>query len=104
MVHDRDRISANPHGAKAYRITITPDGEATTLLFENLQLPEARGQFDGGRCPPLGRRRDRLRRPQTPAEWSENKPAPPQPSAKRPTRRAIPRRTSGSALSGPPML
>ena len=33
-------LSDNPKGPRAYRIAITPDGEATTLLFENLKLPE----------------------------------------------------------------
>jgi hypothetical protein len=43
VIHERDRTSDNPKGPKAYRIAITPDDDKTTLLFENLKLPEARG-------------------------------------------------------------
>ena len=41
IIHERDRAADNPKGPRAYRIAITPDGEATTLLFENLKMPEA---------------------------------------------------------------
>lgn len=40
VIHERDRLSDNPKGPKAYRIAITPENESTTLLFENLKLPE----------------------------------------------------------------
>jgi hypothetical protein len=40
IIHERDRMSDNPKGVRAYRIAITPDGETTTLLFENYKLPE----------------------------------------------------------------
>jgi hypothetical protein len=41
IIHERDRVSDNPKGLKAYRIAIMPEDETTTLLFENLKLPEA---------------------------------------------------------------
>jgi hypothetical protein len=78
VVHERDRVSDNPKGLKAYRIAITPDGEATTLLFENLKLPEPLAnsmETDARRwgagaigCAPVDA-----------GGWSENKPTPPQP-------------------------
>lgn len=40
VIHERDRMSANPKGVRAYRIAIAPDEGATTLLFENLKMPE----------------------------------------------------------------
>lgn len=40
VIHERDRLSDNPKGIKAYRIAITPESEKTTLLFENLKLPD----------------------------------------------------------------
>jgi len=39
-IHERDRLSSNPKGIKAYRIAIAPDDKGTTLLFENLKMPE----------------------------------------------------------------
>jgi hypothetical protein len=42
IIHERDRLSSNPKGVRAYRIAITPDKESTTLLFENFKIPEAR--------------------------------------------------------------
>lgn len=41
VIHERDRQSDNPKGLRAYRIVITPEGEGTTLMTENLKLPEA---------------------------------------------------------------
>ena len=79
IIHERDRASDNPKGPRAYRIAITPDGEATTLLFENLKMPEATAaSMEAG-----------ARRWGTGAfgcadmeagGWSENKPTPPEPS------------------------
>lgn len=40
IIHERDRLSENPKGIRAYRIAIEPEGEATTLAVENLKLPE----------------------------------------------------------------
>jgi hypothetical protein len=40
VIHERDRTSENPRGVRAFRIVITPDGEASALTIENLQLPE----------------------------------------------------------------
>lgn len=40
VIHERDRMSANPKGVRAYRIAIAPDGGTTTLLFENLKMPD----------------------------------------------------------------
>jgi len=42
VIHERDRQSETPKGLKAYRIVITPEGEGTTLMTENLKLTEAR--------------------------------------------------------------
>lgn len=39
-IHERNRLSDNPKGAAVYKIAITPDNERTTLIFENLKLPE----------------------------------------------------------------
>jgi hypothetical protein len=83
IVHERDRISDNPKGLKAYRIAITPDGEATTLLFENLKLPEALANSMEADARRWGAGAIGC----TPADaggWSENKPAPPQPPASGP--------------------
>jgi hypothetical protein len=76
IIHERDRTSTNPKGPRAYRVAITPEKESTTLLFENLKLPEARAmalEADARRwgagafgCAPT----------QTEG-WSENAPAPP---------------------------
>jgi hypothetical protein len=41
VIHERDRISDNPKGLRAYRIAITPEDDATTLVFENFKFPEA---------------------------------------------------------------
>jgi hypothetical protein len=39
-IHERERTADNPKGPRAYRIAIAPENEQTTLLFENLKLPE----------------------------------------------------------------
>jgi hypothetical protein len=41
VIHQRNLASDNPKGLKAYRIAITPEDDSTSLLFENLALPEA---------------------------------------------------------------
>lgn len=41
IIHERDRLSANPKGVRAYRVAIASEKEATTLAFENLKMPEA---------------------------------------------------------------
>jgi hypothetical protein len=40
IVHERNRSSGNQKGERAYRIAISPEGEQTTLVVENLKLPE----------------------------------------------------------------
>ena len=41
VIHERDRRpTENPKGIRAYRVAITPDDGQTTLVFENLKLPE----------------------------------------------------------------
>ncbi|MFA5901233.1 MAG: hypothetical protein WC829_19195 [Hyphomicrobium sp.] len=40
-IHERDRLSANPKGVRAYRIAIASEKAVTTLSFENLKMPEA---------------------------------------------------------------
>lgn len=79
IIHERDRVSDNPKGPRAYRIAITPDGEATTLLFENLKLPDPMAntmEADARRwgagaigCAVIDA-----------GGWSENKPMAPEPS------------------------
>ncbi len=39
-IHQRDRTTDNPKGPRAYRVASAPDNDTTTLLFENLTLPE----------------------------------------------------------------
>ena len=40
VIHERDRRPMeNPKGLRAYRVTITPEDGQTTLVFENLNLP-----------------------------------------------------------------
>jgi hypothetical protein len=41
VIHERDRTSDNPKGLRAYRIAITPEDDATTLVFENFKFPDA---------------------------------------------------------------
>jgi hypothetical protein len=40
VIHERDRTSDNPKGIRAWRLAITSEDEQTTLVFENLKLPE----------------------------------------------------------------
>jgi hypothetical protein len=40
VVHVRDRTSDNQKGLRAYRIAIAPDNGTTTLVTENLKLPD----------------------------------------------------------------
>jgi hypothetical protein len=41
VIHERDRRpTENPKGLRAYRVAITPEDGQTTLVFENLNLPE----------------------------------------------------------------
>ena len=40
VIHERDPTSENPRGIRAFRILIAPDGEASALTIENLNLPE----------------------------------------------------------------
>ena len=41
VIHERDRRpTENPKGLRAYRVAITPEDGQTTLVFENLKLPE----------------------------------------------------------------
>jgi hypothetical protein len=41
VIHERDRRpTENPKGIRAYRVAITPEDGQTTLVFENLKLPE----------------------------------------------------------------
>lgn len=77
IIHERDRVSDNPKGLRAYRIAIMPDGETTTLLFENFKLPEPKAnsmEADARRwgagafgCADMEA-----------GGWSENKPEPPE--------------------------
>jgi hypothetical protein len=79
IIHERDRVSDNPKGLRAYRIAIMPDGETTTLLFENFKLPEPKAnsmEADARRwgagafgCADMDA-----------GGWSENKPEPPEPA------------------------
>ena len=87
VIHERDRKSDNPRGLRAYRIAITPDGEASTLAVENLKLPE-----------PLAKSMEAdVRRwgwgaigcSEAEGGWSPNKPAPP-PEPKKPGRKKAP--------------
>jgi hypothetical protein len=41
VIHERDRrLTENPKGIRAYRVAITPEDGQTTLVFENLKLPD----------------------------------------------------------------
>jgi len=79
-IHERDRLSANPKGLRAYGIAIMPENGTTTLVFENLKMPEAmakgmeadaRRWGEGG----LGCAEAEA------GGWSENKPPPSPPQA-----------------------
>ena len=80
IIHERDRVSDNPKGPRAYRIAITPDGEATTLLFENLKLPEPMSKSMEADARRWGSGAIGCA-PDEEEGWSENKPIAPQPSA-----------------------
>lgn len=41
VVHERDRLSDNPKGLRAWRLAIAREKETTTLAFENAKLTEA---------------------------------------------------------------
>lgn len=81
VIHERDRTSDNPRGLRAYRIAITPNGEASNVAVENLKLPE-----------PLAKSMEAdVRRwgsgaigcSDADSDWSPNKPEPP-PEPKKP--------------------
>jgi len=38
VIHERDRNSDNPRGLRAFRVSITPEGESAFLVVENLKL------------------------------------------------------------------
>jgi hypothetical protein len=40
-IHERNRLSDNPKGLRAYRIGIALEGDSTALTFENVKMPEA---------------------------------------------------------------
>lgn len=40
VIHERDRKSENPRGLRAFRVSITPDGESSFLIVENHKLAE----------------------------------------------------------------
>jgi hypothetical protein len=40
LIHERDRTKDTQKGEKAFRIGIAKDGEATSLVVENVKLPE----------------------------------------------------------------
>jgi hypothetical protein len=40
VIHERDRQSENPRGLRAFRVSITPEGETASVSIENLNLPE----------------------------------------------------------------
>lgn len=76
IVHERDRLSSNPKGVRAYRIAITPENESTTLLFENLKMPEAMAKTMEADARRWGAGAIGCQETQTEG-WSENAPAPP---------------------------
>lgn len=40
-IHERNRLSDNPKGQRAYRVAIELEKESTALTFENIKMPEA---------------------------------------------------------------
>lgn len=40
-IHERNRLSDNPKGQRAYRIGIALENDSTALTFENVKMPEA---------------------------------------------------------------
>lgn len=76
VIHERDRLSGNPRGIRAYRIGIAAEKESTTLVFENIKLPESMAQSmeaDARRwsAGSIGCAESKS------GGWSENTPAPP---------------------------
>lgn len=77
-LHERNRLSDNPKGMRAYRITIAAENDATTLTFENIKMlePVALSLETDARRWATGEIGC------TPAQsggWSENAPPPPAP-------------------------
>ena len=104
VIHERDRRpTENPKGIRAYRVAITPEDGQTTLVFENLKLPEPDGQSHGSGRAAMGHRRPRLRGHGCGAagrRTSQIQPSPPR-MAKR---KAIPKRTSQGVPLGLPAI
>ncbi len=44
VIHERDRLSDNPRGLRAFHIVIVPDGDASALTVENVNLPDPLGK------------------------------------------------------------
>jgi len=40
VIHERDPTSENPRGLRAFRVSIAPSGEVSSLAIDNLKLPE----------------------------------------------------------------
>jgi hypothetical protein len=76
VIHERDRTSDNPKGLRAYRIAITPENDATTLVFENFKFPEPTAKSMEGDARRWGSGAFGCAEVET-GGWSENKPAPP---------------------------
>jgi hypothetical protein len=80
VIHERDRTSDNPKGLRAYRIAITPENDATTLVFENFKFPEPTAKSMEGDARRWGSGAFGCAEVET-GGWSESKPAPPEAQA-----------------------
>jgi len=86
-VHERNRLSDNPKGMRAYRITIAAEKDSTTLTFENIKMLEPMAQS----LEADARRWATGEIGCTPAQsggWSENTPMPPAPESEGKRKRA----------------
>lgn len=75
-IHERNRLSDNPKGQRAYRIAIELEKESTALTFENIKMPEARAQAMEADARRWGSGAIGCAEAQS-GGWSENTPQPP---------------------------
>ena len=43
VIHERNTSVENPRGLRAFRVSITPDGESSKIAIENLKMPKPLG-------------------------------------------------------------
>ena len=79
VIHERDRLSGNPRGIRAYRIGIAAEKERTTLVFENFKMPENQARSMEVDARRWGAGSIGCAESQS-GGWSENTPTPPSPT------------------------